>query len=250
MERTIRNYIVESIPPPELSEIIDLEEIYRPSPPRPLPYIPRDYPEYRRTIHENIAEYAEQVHEFNEEEKQQREEYKQQLREAITLSQAYEPIAHRAILLPNMENPDIPSSGQSLRFISQNLPAPATTTQQLSALDHQESEDEYMEVETLETRTHISATPTATVTPVPEGRIIPSFSYPPLPTGDIQQPIFNPVTYFICTAYSTFSIGIAIVPPEYLFPRENNPYQHWPLLMQFGSHLNRNYYNRTQPTHQ
>ena len=34
-----------------------------------------------------------------------------------------------------------------------------------------------------------------------------------------------------------YSIGIAIVPRDYLNNRQNNPYDDWPLLLLFGSHL-------------
>ena len=72
-----------------------------------------------------------------------------------------------------------------------------------------------------------------------EGHRIPMYSYPDMEFLELRTPTsVTPVTYYICTAYAMYSIGIAIVPQDYLTPRYTpNPYDEWPLLLQFGSHL-------------
>ena len=70
-----------------------------------------------------------------------------------------------------------------------------------------------------------------------EGHRIPMYSYPDMEFLELRTPtLVTPVTYYICTAYAMYSI--AIVPQDYLTPRYTpNPYDEWPLLLQFGSHL-------------
>ena len=65
------------------------------------------------------------------------------------------------------------------------------------------------------------------------------YSYPDMEFLELRTPTsVTPVTYYICTAYAMYSIGIAIVPRDYLvYHHTPNPYDEWPLLLQFGSHL-------------
>ena len=72
-----------------------------------------------------------------------------------------------------------------------------------------------------------------------QGHRIPMYSYPDMEFLELRTPSsVTPVTYYICTAYAMYSIGIAIFPRDYLtYHRTPNPNDEWPLLLQFGSHL-------------
>ena len=71
-----------------------------------------------------------------------------------------------------------------------------------------------------------------------QGHRVPRYSYPDMEFMELRTPTnITPVTYFIFAQYVMFSIGIAIVPRDYMNQRSPNPYEEWPLLLQFGSHL-------------
>ena len=119
--------------------------------------------------------------------------------------------------MPHLETPTpclMPPSATTTPNANQQEPPRRPQTARL-ALNQDDSSDSSVEI------TH-------------QGHRVPRYSYPDMEFMELRTPTnVTPVAYFICAQYM-FSIGIAIVPRDYINQRSPNPYEEWPLLLQFG----------------